>query len=364
MSLEHTPIEVSSLSAELQKALGSGPAKMMASRGMAPISNPGDLITLSYQLSLDPDAAIRTAATKTAGELPPNILRAGLAAAVDRRVLDFFAQRVHQVQDLVEIVILNQVTADETIAWLAGRGGAREVDLIATNQQRLLRHPEIIGAMYMNKLAPMSTVDKAVELAVHNRVRVPGVAAWEEICSAILTSGKREASSAGDDAEFAAAALRGEGELREVSDEELLEQGRKKDTKRWSERTIPQKIRLVTLGNQFHRAEGIRDSNKMVAMATVKAPGVRESEAAKWAGNTALYTEVISHIADRRDWTKQYSVKVALVSNPKCPLPVAAKLVPHLREKELKSLARSKGVPSAIAALARKLMMQRGSTDK
>jgi hypothetical protein len=364
MTLQHTPLEVSTLSLEVRRALGPGPGKLLAARGMAPMANPGDLITLFYQLSLDPEPSIRESANKSAGELPPNILKAALEAPVDSRVLDYFAHKVASVYDLVAAVILNQATADETIAWIAERGGTREVELIATNQQRLLRFPQIIGSMYLNKRASMSTVDKAVELAVHNRVRVPGIAAWDEICSAILTSGKRDEVSPADDAEFMSAAQRGEGEMREVTDEEILEEGRKEEKKSWSERTIPEKIRLVTLGNAFHRAEGIRDPNKLVAMATVKAPGVKETEARKWASNTALLGEVISYIADKRDWVKQYAVKVALVQNPKCPLPVVTRLVPHLRDKELKFIAKSKAVSSAVSAQCKKLLAHRAHGGK
>ena len=47
---------------------------------------------------------------------------------------------------------------------MAGRSAA-DIDLIAQNEQRLLASPEIIGAMFNNPHARMSTVDRAVELA-------------------------------------------------------------------------------------------------------------------------------------------------------------------------------------------------------
>lgn len=361
MAMAHTPLDPGALAPEIQRALASPATKLMAARGIAPVANPGDLITLLYQLALDPDSAVSAAAVRSATDLPPNILRAALGAAIDPRVLDWCAHRVLQVYELIEIVILNHIAADATICWIAERGGAREVDLIATNQQRMLRHPAIIGAMYMNKHARMSTVDRAVELAMHNRIKVPGIPAWEETCAALMASGKRENATAEDDAEFAAAALRGEGELREVTDEELLEEAERQQKRPWSMRTLPEKIRLVTLGNAFVRAFGIRDNNKLVAMATIKAPGVKESEVQKWAGNSALHGDVIGYIADRREWLKQYTTKVALVSNPKCPVKVSTQLVPHLREREMKAIARSKSVPSAVAAQCRKMLMNRGS---
>ena len=52
---------------------------------------------------------------------------------------------------------------------------------------------------------------------------------------------------------------------------------------------------------------------------------------------------------------------MALVNNPKCPLPEAMRLLPLLREKDIQSVSRSKGIPSALAAQARKLISARQS---
>jgi hypothetical protein len=124
---------------------------------------------------------------------------------------------------------------------------------------------------------------------------------------------------------------------------------------------VPMKIRLAMLGNAFDRAILIRDPKKIVAIAAVKSPGMTDVEIVKYAGLSTLAEEVIGYIANRRDWTKLYSVKLSLVNNPKCPLGAAMRLLPHLREKDVDSLARSKGIPSALAAAARKLVMQRSS---
>ncbi len=93
----------------------------------------------------------------------------------------------------------------------------------------------------------------------------------------------------------------------------------------------------------------------MVALAAIKSPMVKENEAATYASNTSLSEDVIAYIATRKEWTKLYQVKFALVNNPKCPLPVAMRLLPHLRPKDLQSLSRSRGIPTALSAQARKL---------
>jgi hypothetical protein len=97
----------------------------------------------------------------------------------------------------------------------------------------------------------------------------------------------------------------------------------------------------------------------MVALATIKSPAVTEFEAAHYAGNAALSDEVIRFIAGKREWTKLYGTKVSLCRNPKTPVSDAMRLMPFLRDKDLVNMTKSKGIPSAVVAQARKLLLQR-----
>jgi len=343
MALEHTALDVSRLSDAAQKALAPGPARMMAARGMAPLP-PGEMAAVLYQLARDAAAAVADAARRSAAELPDKVLHGVLVdTALDPRVLDWLAPQVQDRPELIELVILNPATADATIAELAGRLDQRGTDLIATNEQRLLRCPDIIGAMYMNRRARMSTVDRAVELAVRNNLKVPGVPSWEEVAAAVLGT-RRDGEPPADDAELEQAlqAAAGGDEDRGVGETRI------------GKMTIPMKVRLATLGNRFQRSVLIRDSARMVAMAAIKAPGVTEMEAARHASNHTLPEDVIGYIASRREWTKLYGVKLSLVQNPKTPIPSAIRLIGDLRENDLKNLARSRGIAAAVAAGARK----------
>jgi hypothetical protein len=46
--------------------------------------------------------------------------------------------------------------------------------------------------------------------------------------------------------------------------------------------------------------------------------------------------------------------------NPRCPFAFAAKLVCHLREHELKTIARSKNVTGAVATAAKQQLERKG----
>jgi len=368
--IDRTPLDVTALSPAAQKALGPGPAKMMAARGMAPLP-PAEQLTVLYQLTLDGDQNLATSARATAQGLPDKLLAGALGdAKLDPRVLDLFAELVGEKPAAFDALVQNASVADDTIAVLAGKAGSREVDRIAANEQRLLRHPQIISAMYLNKHARMSTVDRAVELAVRNSVRVPGLVAWDEIARSL--QGGAAASSA-DDALFSIAAdavegddamlTQGDAEQAMEGDEDQADRAALEQTKEVpiDKLSIPGKIRLATLGNAFARATLIRDPIKMVSSAAIKSPGVTEFEAARYAANTGLSEDVIRYIANKREWTKLYGTKYALCKNPKTPVVDVMRMMPFLREKDLIALTKSKGVASAVVAQARKLMAQRRS---
>jgi hypothetical protein len=364
--IQLTPLDPTQLSAAAQRALGPGPGRGMASRGLLPLA-PADQVAVLYQLSLDGESTLSQSARATAASLPEKLLAGALAApTTDPRILDFFAQLIADKPAVFDAIALNPAVADQTIATLASRAGSREVDQIAQNEQRLLRHPEIIAAMYMNRRARMSTIDRVVELAVRNNVRVPGLAAWDEVARALTGAPPASAES---DAMFAAIAAStrddsaltaGDADQALPEDAHVLPPSADEEE---DERTltVPMKIRLATLGDAFERAKRIRDPVRMVAMAAIKSPGVTDMEAARYAGNQALAEDVIRYIAANRNWTKIYGVKVALCRNPKAPIAETARFLPFLRPKDLVNLSKSKSVPSAVAAQARKLIAARGN---
>src|SRR5690606_33187740 len=191
-AVPHTPLDPATLGPDAQRALGSPQSRMMAARGLLPIARPRDLLSLLYQVALDPDEALRAAAAASAAALPDPVVRGGLADPdTDPRVLDFFADVLAGAAGATELVISNPSTADETLAAIAARASAAEVDRIATNEARLLRAPAVIAALYHNPRARMSTVDRVVELAVRNGVKVAGIPAWEEI-QKVYAPGSRE----------------------------------------------------------------------------------------------------------------------------------------------------------------------------
>ena len=125
MSFDLTPLDPSTLSASAQRALGPGPGRMMASKGMLPLP-PADQVAVLYQLSLDTDTILASAARATAQGLPEKLLVGTLAdATLDPRILMFFSELFADKAAVFDAIVLNPTASDPTIAVLAARGGAR-----------------------------------------------------------------------------------------------------------------------------------------------------------------------------------------------------------------------------------------------
>jgi hypothetical protein len=69
--------------------------------------------------------------------------------------------------------------------------------------------------------------------------------------------------------------------------------------------------------------------------------------------------DVLRIIAMDREWTRSHQIKVNLVQNPRTPFAFAAKLITHLREHELKALAKSKNVAGSVVQAAKQQLARR-----
>ena len=126
-----------------------------------------------------------------------------------------------------------------------------------------------------------------------------------------------------------------------------------------AEMTVGKRIKLAYLGNTEARKLLLRDRNKTVAIAVVKSGRMSDSEAARASGNKNIPMEVLREISSNREFLRKYSVKVALVNNPKCPVSVAVSIVTQLHRGDLVALARNKNVSSVVSRLAKKINKQR-----
>jgi hypothetical protein len=99
----------------------------------------------------------------------------------------------------------------------------------------------------------------------------------------------------------------------------------------------------------------------MVAMAVIRSPLMTDTEVVRAAGSRQISEDVIRYIANQRDFTKMYQVRLNLTQNPKCPLGFSLRFLPTLHAEDVKVLSKSKNIPSALAIAARKLVQTRAA---
>jgi hypothetical protein len=357
---EPLPAEVIPMA--VQKLMG-GPSgvKIMAAKGIAPL-RPSDLVVAIYQLSFDADAAVKAAAEGAPAALPDKVIAAPLGESLPPPVIHFFAERLPPTRiEPLERILYNQVAADETFVRLAARLGERELEVIVQNETRLLRSPAIVYQLFMNKQARMSSVNRAIELCARHNVRVEGIPSFDEIARSIAEDATAKNPEVADRAFVAVLEATEKAEPQE-GDEPEEESKRKSPIIDFLKLKLHEKIRLATLGNAYCRTNLIRDSNKMVAMAVIRSPLITDSEVVRAAGNRQICEDVIRYIASQRDFVKLYQVKLSLVNNPKCPLAFSLRMINLLHAEDVKTVARSKNIPSALAIAARKLVQKRASS--
>jgi hypothetical protein len=368
-----TPLDPLTLSPSAQRvALADAPLKVqeVAARGMMPGLKPGEIIEVLVVLSKSERPTVQQAAERTLAALPEPLLMGSLGAELAAEAVDKLARVYKERPDVIERLLAMTTIAIETVWELAGASSEAITELIATNESRLLAHPSIIERLYMNTHTRMSTADRLVELAVRNGVEVTGIAAWREASTAIQSELVFEptAEATPDDLLFQETQVLAEAIADRAGEDTHVENDEGQEVlkdvvlplyQRIANMTVSQKIRAGMLGSKEVRMLLIRDSNKIVASAAVRSPLMTESEAALVARNRNVPDEVLRIIGSTPEWLKSYTVKRSLVENPKTPVLIATRLVGHLRESDLRQLAKSKNVTGPVQDTARRHLARR-----
>jgi len=365
-------IDVSALPVPAQKALGAeapAPLRTMAARGVLPGLKPGDILTVVAVLCASDDAAIAQTARTTLEKLPPPVLAGALNADLPGSVIERLVEARPREPAVVLAVLKMPRVTTSALEALASAADEHAGEIIATNEELMLRHPTVIEKLYLNKAVRMSTADRLIELAVRNNIEL-AIPAFKEAAAAIMNELIPEPSEEPtfDDLQFKQVeALAQQVCLAEDEDtHEVDDEGEEKVKEavlplhiELANATVSQKIRRATLGTAAERLILVRDANRLVAAAAAKSPGLRENEAVQITASRAISDEVLRIIAMNRDLVRSYQVKLNLVTNPRTPLTFASRLVSYLRDNDLRSLSRSKNVSAAVAQIVQQQLSRK-----
>jgi len=378
------------------------PARVAAARGLLPLPQ-NDLLELLVALVDSEDSEIASAANETLGaEDSANLLIAAKADDTAPSVLTYLATQLAKDRDIHEALILNNKTPDQALALMAAKtSDGSLLELLAVNQQRLVRSPEIIEAILNNTARTSEAERRALETRreffekergarqIADELRARGKdAAAEFFESAELTTPHGpltlddawiiaqhiEVSDADIDDSWLPAERYEElapetvaevsANVQRVIENEQLEGGdvsteRISLIRRIMFMTTRDRMKLAMKGDREARSILIRDSNKVVSSAVMNNPRITDHEVENISAMRTVTDEVLRLIALNRTWARSYPIIHNLARNPRTPIPTAMNILPRIRTKDLQHLTQNRNVSEAVRRQAHRLTSTR-----
>ena len=149
-------------------------------------------------------------------------------------------------------------------------------------------------------------------------------------------------------------------ELVEESEEKLDVVERKSVQQLIKEMKTGEKLKLAMRGNREARVILIRDTTLLVRRFVLMNPRISDDEVLQLARNRQIDRELIAILVRNKEWMNNYQIRHALVSNPKTPLPVALRMVQTLSMRDLRMMAKSRNIPSAVNSAAKRIVLRKG----
>ena len=363
-----------------------------------------DLLEVLVALANSDDEQISSAATETLNaETADSLLLAAKAADTSPNVLAYLATRGDGTSEVYEATILNNLTPDHAISKLAATtSNGSLLELIAINQQRLVRFPEIIDAILANPARSGEAERRAKETRkeffekergarqIADELRARGqTAAAEFFESADLSTATSEmdlndawliaqhieVSDADLDDSWLPAERYEEllpesaeeisANVQRVIESERLEGGADVSAERVTLirrimfMNVKDRMKLAMKGDREARSILIRDSNKIVCTAVVKNPRITEPEVENISAMRTVAAEVLRLIAMNRSWARSYPIIHNLARNPRTPIPTAMTILLRIRSKDLAAISQNRNVSETVRRQAQRLVQAR-----
>lgn len=333
------------------------PIRSAAARGALPLPRPV-LVRLYLALQEDEDEEIRTDAGNSLAGLPSDAVLEVLGEDdCAPEILRHFAPRAAKEEALAERIAFHRLAPLAAIAALAAKGNAAVIELVLTNQERLLTQPDLLNVLTLNPALRTEQRGRILELLDRVSRAAP---------SPDETSGEGEdAVPAGEVSEelqeaarllqldigelYAESEIQGAEELEATGDVVL-----RSAYKRIITLNVAQKAILAMRGGREERMILIRDSNKLVALGVLRNPRLVSNDIESIAQMRCVSEEVLRQLGNKRAWVKSYAVITALVNNPRTPQVISSNFVPRLQNQDLKKLMASREVPELIRRMAKR----------
>lgn len=333
--------------------------RLFAAQGLLPVSRE-DLIRIVLLLGAEGDEEIAEQARSTLATFDPAHFL-GLLASPEVEALDLeLLVRSTQTGEVLEAVSRHPKVANETLRWLARHAGPAVLDIIITNQARVMTCLEVLDELRAN---PQVSPDILRRVREFEEEFLDKAVVW-------ATAGVEPDVVAGPSVEEALAELRaigmhlpdealvgpafdgepaGEEEPREIKDLFV----------RLSLLNAFQRVMAALKGTREERLILARDRNPLVARAVALSPKLTEADVERIAQMRQAHEEVLRIFATSAKWLRRYGVIRNLAFNPKTPLPIALNLVNRLSLRDLRFLGRDRNVATTLRRKAFNRLQER-----
>jgi hypothetical protein len=343
-----------------------GGQRLVAARGLLPL-NTADQLAVLVALTGDPEAMIANTATKTLADLPATLILPVLRNVQTASwLLEGLGARIGARDELLPELLTNRSTPEVVHRWAAKSSTHGKVhERLCSDLERLRMHPEILESLWHNDSVDRYILRPPVEFLARLGIIIESVPLFREVIASFSGAELEEMAEQVELPEAAKAFLAPEDSEATPTDREAPESeegGEAADEKSGDLRFLigqmspGQKIALAMRGDRSARNLLIRDTNKLVAVATIRSPKITESEVIAAAQSRTVNEEVIRIIANNRDWVRKAPIRAALVFNPRTPIAKSMALMRTLDKRKLKELTRSTGIASALKAAAKRIL--------
>jgi hypothetical protein len=329
-----------------------------AARGAIPVPRSA-LIRLHIHLLEDDDEGIRQEARASLDALGQDeLLEVFGDEECTAEVLGHFADRALRIESLAELLVFHQAVPDAALSLLAAKGSASIIDLILTNQQRILTSPALLDRLTANPALRPDQRGRILDLLDRfiSKQQDEDAAESEESAAGDATPEEQIEEAARilnvDVGElFAASEIMGGEELEKSEDPEIRDAYRKVMTLNTAQKAI-----LAMKGGREERMILVRDTNKVVSLGVLRNPRMTKQDVEIIARMRNVSDMVLRALGSNREWVKSYAVITALVYNPKTPPGISTNFVSRMNVFDLKKLRRDKNVPEIIRKMAAKTL--------
>jgi hypothetical protein len=376
---------------------------LAAASGLLPLPQ-SDLLEALVFLRQSTDQEIATAALETLeAENDDDLVVIAKIETTSPRVLGYFTSRANATRELYEAAIQNRSTPDEALAnFAASTSDSSLLELIALNQERLVRSPRLIESVLANPARSSEAERRAHETKkeffekergaqqIASELRARGnVAAAEFFETADLSTDDGGELSLEDawliaehievtDADIDDSWLPAEryeellGETPEeraatvqrIVENERIESGsisseRVSMIRRLMLMNTRDRMKLAMKGDREARTILVRDSNRVVSTGVINNPKITEQEVENIAAMRTVSDEILRLISMNRVWARSYPIIHNLSRNPRTPIPTVINILPRIRTKDLKNLSQNRNVSETVRRQALRLVGMR-----